>query len=383
MKIGIITFHRANNYGAVLQTCAIAQILKNMGCAAEIIDYRKSVIERFYLPSEMPKLRKNLLLWLRLFCRWKRNSKAVSARNKNFDLFRCRYLSMSESCCEGHVNKSLLERKYDIIVTGSDQIWSASITKGIDEMYCYQRVSRECMVISYAASIGDVNDIFGHEERLKEILKYYDAVSVRENSLYQILKKEGISCALAVDPTLLIGTAYWMQWVREREDKSNPYIMYYDAWENETSAELARKIAQQKKMRVYYYNKTLTGIKRGCCVEGEGPEGFVNHIFHAEMVVSSSFHAICFAILFQKQFFAVLTSDTDCRVKDLLDKLQLSDRIIRNIRESNEEEMYRTIDYKAVYEILDEWKKESMTFLRECLDICLKREKQGNTGRVK
>ena len=46
--IGIITFHRAVNYGAVLQCFALQQALDNIGAENEVIDYRCEFIEKHY-----------------------------------------------------------------------------------------------------------------------------------------------------------------------------------------------------------------------------------------------------------------------------------------------------------------------------------------------
>ena len=48
MKIGIITFNSAHNYGAVLQVWALQEKLKNEGHQMEVINYRIPAIDNLY-----------------------------------------------------------------------------------------------------------------------------------------------------------------------------------------------------------------------------------------------------------------------------------------------------------------------------------------------
>ena len=48
MKVGILTFHRAHNFGAMLQCYALQEYLTKKGLNVEVIDYRQPYIETLY-----------------------------------------------------------------------------------------------------------------------------------------------------------------------------------------------------------------------------------------------------------------------------------------------------------------------------------------------
>ena len=159
MKIGILTYHRALNYGAVLQCMSLYLTLKGMGHDVEIIDYRPAAIEKY-----------------RMFFRWKDFVQSVGVLGK------LRYLG---SCCsligsrkktvrkfDGFIAENLkvshlvtstkdVPDDYDVIFFGSDQIWNPSLNEGIDNVYLGHFPKHHAKLFSYAVSIGRLDLIEG------------------------------------------------------------------------------------------------------------------------------------------------------------------------------------------------------------------------------
>ena len=137
MKIGIITFHRADNYGALLQTYGLQEAVRKLGHDVEIIDYRCDAIENAYVYKKIPKLRKKIVKWL--FDLLIRNPKKNNKRDR-CQSFRKKYLHMTDSVKTIEERKTI-QKSFDVIITGSDQIWNSKITKGKDDWYCFKQDS--------------------------------------------------------------------------------------------------------------------------------------------------------------------------------------------------------------------------------------------------
>ena len=196
MKYGILTFHRAANYGAVLQAYALRQSLLSMGHEAEFLDYRCIPVERVHSPLYFrycSGLRERLKQFLRSPVKWK--------KRVVFNRFLYRALDVDGA---ERLDKDALEAlpagKYDVLLTGSDQIWNPYLTCG-DTTYLLDFAPEGTIRASYAASFG-VSRI--PEERIpvyQELLKQYDRITVREESGLACLREMGLTGRTALDPT--------------------------------------------------------------------------------------------------------------------------------------------------------------------------------------
>lgn len=54
MKIGILTYHRSHNYGALLQGIALREVLKRMGHEVTFIDYWPAYHRHMYALFSFP-----------------------------------------------------------------------------------------------------------------------------------------------------------------------------------------------------------------------------------------------------------------------------------------------------------------------------------------
>lgn len=370
MKVGILTFHRADNYGAVLQTYALYSQCMVMGCDTEIIDYRCKAIENAYLQHLFPRLRKNLFRWCIDVVEFLRFGRTWGEKKNRFEAFR-KLFPMSSSYYNS-ADKFAFEEKYDCIITGSDQIWNTGILNNkLDEWYCYRKeTSSRVRVISYAASVGSLSRFQEKFDVFNTILSGYDAISVRESEVQAFLEEKlNRKVHTVLDPTLLVDKQLWLNLISEESIRHDKYMVYYDVEQNELSRQVAGDIARQEKYTVIKFSRIKSPLVETVYLGDAGPLDFLNGIYGAECIVTSSFHAVVFSILFQKKFIAVLHPITGERVKSLLLNLGLENRIVYENNENIMEIMNQPIDYASIELRLMELRKTSISYLRDALGI--------------
>jgi hypothetical protein len=366
MRIGILTFHCAHNYGAVLQAYALREELKLMGYDVEFVNYQPEyllspysidIIKGYknYKPSSffstIKYIGSEIILFRRRFIRyWKFNKfikKKLSIRTKPIK------------------NVVEIDKDYDAYIFGSDQIWNLSITKGFDDIFWGNFiVKKNAKKISYAASM-DTEKIQEYA-LIKSRLSNFDYLSVRENQLKNLLQPlcyKEINTVL--DPTLLVSPQTWNSFIKKPNIKKK-YVLVYQVRETPQTLRIANEIASQIGGVVIRLVAFFNSWKYGKNLhQSEGPEEFVNWIKYAECVVTTSFHGTAFSIIFNKPFYTLKLSDgSDSRAKNLLIKFNLSDRFI-----SPESNINLTdIDYTNVNSKLNELRSLSKSFLINSLD---------------
>lgn len=370
MKVGILTFHRADNYGAVLQTYALYAQCCAMGYDVKVIDYRCNAIERAYPPIKFPKLRKNMYQWCIDAINYLRFGNAWKDKAGKFDLFRALF-QMSSSYYDT-ASKNKVEKEFDYIITGSDQIWSVdTLDKKIDYWYCYKKeFAHPVKVISYAASAGSLSRFKETFCEFEPVLSEYDALSVREEGVQGFLEeKMQRKVYTVVDPTLLVDRQLWLQMIEGSANRCDNYLVYYDVAQNRLSRNIAKAIAKHNQYSVVKFNQIKSPTHKTEYLSDAGPIDFLNSIYNARCVVTSSFHATVFSILYHKQFVAALHPTTGERVKSLLTKLGLADRIVYEYNDNVTELMNQPIDYAPVDLKLSKLREESIDFLKAALSL--------------
>ena len=363
-KIGITTFHRAHNYGAVLQAYALKKALEKENNQVEFIDYISDDMEKMYKVIKISK--KNMYTRVKSFIAAIAYFGKNKSRYNNFNKFIDKNFKMT------HKYSSIEELKKDpptedIYITGSDQVWNPEITGGLSDIYTLNFGSDRINRVSYAASIG--NNSLGKEDYQGKLSKL-NYISVREetakNLLQPIINKP---IKVVVDPTLLIDSKEWEEEFDLKDNEKEPYILTYHVAEypeyvkiiNELSRKTGLKVITFEKRKKKNYNNILR------CAYADGPEEFVRLIKNAKYVVTTSFHATVFSVIFHKKLFVVPHNSTGSRMIDLLNKLGLQDRIYYSLEEFKNCDYDREINYKKVEEKLSKEREESLIFLKNAL----------------
>ena len=367
MKIGILTYQRAENYGALLQAYALKTYLERQGNLVEIIDYWPQYHENYFKIFSIDTLislsfrgKVAYIIYTVFSLGW------LIKRKRNFQYFMYRYLNLSKSI---KYRSSDICSDYDLVIYGSDQIWRKQNLRGCrgyDPWYFGNDNVRSLRKITYAASMGVLN--MTEEDRLfmSKMLENFVNLSVRERDLQQVLLSLDRKSILVLDPVFLMNRVDWKKIIpRNNRFSKQKYILFYNLLLTRESVQLAEKVAAHYGYEIREIYKGRDWKHRGKrYVKTAGVEEFLLLIQDAEFVVSNSFHGVAMSIIFEKSFYAVGMGIRSERVLTLLTSLGIEDRYITDINAINYNSF---VDYVSVNELLDKLRDGSKVFLWDSL----------------
>lgn len=368
MKICTITCHDVYNHGASLQAYGLMKYLTNCGHDVEIIDYKPDYLSNHYnlWSINNPKWEKNMLtkvlyLILKIPFRIRERNKKIA-----FDNFTSKFLKITKSRYTSNEDLKKNTPHADAYLCGSDQIWNCLHKNGKDPSFYLDFVPDEKIKASYAASFATDTISDAYKPVVKERVERLDAVGIREKSGVEILHSLNIHEAVhVVDPVFLLDKEDWDP-IGTRGFKEN-YILIYDFDSSHLIKKMAMEIAKEKGYKIYtihsgklkYADKYFTL---------DGPETFVSLVKNAQFVISNSFHAAVFSVLYERQFAIVnRTEAINTRMRDLLEDLKLNDRFVDE--NYNLKQLLRSIKYKESKNILNEKIRFSKNYLQGVLSI--------------
>lgn len=365
IKIKIITCHNVYNAGASLQSYALQKYLRDHGHDVEIIDYRPDYLARHYSLTAInnPKFDKPLLRELYILLKLKTRIKALKSKKKeNFDKFTELFLKTTNiryKSCED------LKRKCpeaDLYIAGSDQIWNPLFQNGKDPAFFLDFVSNGGKRASYAASFAVESISKEDEERDKQFLKAFDYISVRENSALKILDSLGFAAELVCDPVFLLDSEEWEKMLIPFKADRN-YIFMYDFDSNAKILQMIKEYARKHNLEII----SAFPIEGGKWISNIGPREFLGVIKGAKLVVSNSFHATAFSIIFQIPFLVFDRKEQiNTRMRDLMKHLGVNEKM----RITPEYELPPIeYDWNSIEEKKKQFVNESKEFLRKCIKI--------------
>ncbi len=327
-RAAVITFHRALNYGAILQAFALENILEEIGVHADIIDYRCPHMERIYRPFDV-RYCKTLSAGAKKCIK----SFGLIKKRHNFNEFTKKYLTVTEKC---RTKKDLQKAAsgFETIITGSDQVFNPDAVGG-DFSYFLDFADPDVKKIAYAASIGYDSFPQKYKSKCIEHLKSFESVSVREKSMCEsVAELTDKTVENVLDPTLLLSSSKWINIAKKPHNLPDKYILVYMMEGCKYTIEKARALADGKDCKLVLINPTLR--QRLTCKDfimyiAASPEEFVGMFAEAEAVVTNSFHGVAFSLIFKKEFYAEASNaEKSSRITDLLELFDLSDRLLPN-----------------------------------------------------
>ncbi len=360
-KIGILTFHHTLNYGAALQSFALCFKLRSMGYFAEIIDYRCDAIEKEYFSGILSSN-----ISIKSFIKKILSFYFIKKREAEFTSF-------LKDLCSGEVynkdNVNLLNRKYDVFISGSDQVWNLELSN-YDWTYFLDFVTDKRKV-SYAASFGDKILNQKNYELIKRYIMSFDGVSVREDSALDFLKNIGVEkeCEQVLDPTFLLTKEEWIKYCYkiEKGKMDDEYILIYAQGRPEYGIEFAKKLKNKYKCKIiiiHGYAQVFLGMKN---IRGASIEKFLNLIYNAKYVVTTSFHGMALSIIMHKSFFYEIKNhkgNINTRLDSLAKLLELENR---RLGASTDIDNICEIDWNFVDGILNQEREKALKYLqRNC-----------------
>lgn len=327
-----------------MQGYALAQFLRNNGFDAEIINYQPEYLTSVY--SIFPTLNLPRGDFLKKIKRLVRYAASITrsflllpwlyARKKAFSNFIDNNIALSG---KPFARISEFNKHYDVIIFGSDQIWSLEHNHEDPVFFGDVQFFKSSRKIAYAASAGRAKGLFGNI-LFKNGLKDFYAISAREEELSNIVRSLGMECDTVIDPTFLLTACDWSNLCGDKKHKEK-YILIYEVSKSDILEKIARKISKKtgaKIIRVWAgYRKDATPFSFKMSA---GPLQFLSLIKNAFCVITTSFHGVAFSTIFQRDFYFVSAGSPDeNRITQLLSTAGLLDRILTS--ES-------PVDFKAV-----------------------------------
>jgi len=361
MKIGVLTYHDASNYGACLQAQASIASIEKYNSDVELIDYKNSYRSGIYDPNQriiksfQKKKYKELFLYLISYL-------GVVLRNKSFQLYRNRYFKISKNTSFNDEELNLNTQKYDIIISGSDQVWNPN-NNGFDLNYLLKFANSNQRKVSFSSSMTIQNLSDDIKDDYIRLLNKFDYLSVRElstvNILEQYLNNEIIE---TLDPVLLHGVKYWDRFVSESIKYTN-YDLHYVNNSSYFQNPLLKKrdiinIGSFKIVDIFRFKFKIKNHY--------GPGEFIYLIKNATTVFTTSFHAVIMCLIYNKPFFVHLTGNKgrDSRITNLLEKFDLLNCAIYN---SKSIDINNKPDFSTFNEKIEGLRKLTDHFLEDSL----------------
>ena len=307
MKTGIITFHKANNLGAVLQAYALQKKVSSItNTETEIIDYDNGSFKE----SSGSKSVKGIL-----------KSVYYIIKNHGFEKFRKNYLSLSDRYTRQNISEC--NKIYDTIICGSDQIWNLGCSD-FDYNYFLEFADTSIKKIAYAASLGTYRYTDDERKKVFELIKDFRLVSIREESSLDEFDCCNKDIEITPDPVFLLTQQEWHNIIPKRQT-SKKYVLVYLIQDDVNVMRSAQKYAQENDCVIISNKKSLKFMLNN------SPEKFLSWIKYADAVFTNSFHGTAFSLIFGKKLGAdieIKDGKTNNRVLSVLDATGNKDCII-------------------------------------------------------
>lgn len=369
-KVGILTFFRPLNYGAVLQAYALSTFIKNrFGYDVELIDFRVPRVEycrKLFRPKEYVELvgqPKQLVKRIGADLVYAKTNKR---RKCHFDSFIERYLNVSKETYWSEEDLKQKARVYDVYISGSDLVWNPEMAEGVNSVFFHSYVTDNTKIkLSYAASVGVTSLPESVLENYAKWMLNLDYVSVRERSsvdLLQSICRKTIENVL--DPVLLTTEEDWAELIKGGKIIKQKYVLAFMLEYSRVLIETVKEIAAENNCQIITLDQRNYYKDSNVSLEWEAdPETFLSLVKNASYVVTNSFHGCAFSLIFHKELWCIPHTTRGIRMTELLSTLDLQSRIVGKDWTYSETE----IEYELVEEKLSPLRARSVDFLIKAL----------------
>lgn len=360
MKIGIITYHKSHNYGALLQAIALRIKLIQMGHEVYFIDYwplyHKQLYD-FFSVKEMFNygIKDAIKYGGKIILSYKKREKRIAS-----------FMQFIEEFIQPYCVDYSTTDKFDIIIYGSDQIWrkQPELSNNFDPVYFADNILKANKHIAYAASMGNMNLNPKDYEFLKEKVAKFSNISVREEKLKVIMKEVGINSPLVLDPTLLLTNDIWEQIFPIKNVMNERYVLYYRLLRNSFNEKQVADFAQKLGCKLLILEGRPRPTMKKDTISSANPIEFISLIKYADFIFTSSYHGMVFSLIFHKQFFASFSENSE-RAKSILTSLELNNHLIPH--KSDIPTHIERIEYTSIDLKINSMRKSSEEFLNESI----------------
>ena len=369
MKIGVLTLPLHNNFGGILQAYALQRVLKSLGYNAVLIDKPKYIsfgpwYKRYliYVKRALQKylMRKDIVVRADVEHNWV--PKIIA---KHTDKFIDKYIKRIFTKDFSNVKKE----DFDALIVGSDQIWRPKyFFSAIENAYLDFAKEWNIKRIAYAASFGTEEWEYTEEQTAKcaKLVKGFDAVSVRESSAVELChEKFGVDAQHILDPTMLLSKEDYIKlFEKAGTNKSDGNLFCYILDENTEKKTMIDSLSKETGLTTFYVNSRYEDPNAPLEERIQQPvEKWLRSFYDAEFVITDSFHACVFSIIFNKPFIVYGNKERGlARFESLLKIFALEERIVTSLNDIDKI-INKPIDWDTVNRKHKEWKEKSISFL--------------------
>lgn len=363
MKTITTTYYFGTNYGATLQAYALQQTIKSLGHENEILDI-VSVPEKAkgdFSPIQLIKK------WYIRYLSFKRRRQCAILRqhfadfHKRYMEFTRKYASMDELRSDP---KSL---EYDCLITGSDQVWNLRTKPDFVDSRLLLFGSKSSRRFSYAASLEELNYTEEQKDRVKEALRHFNGISLREESARVYIESfTGLKCERIIDPVFLLSKEDWTKLARNPRIQG-PYILCYQVLRNTRMEEVAYRLKEATGYPIVSIcNSSIRWIRADYTFFDVSIEEFLGFYSHAAFIVSASFHGVAMGLVFEKPVYAMVKNIRADRIRNLMNIMNLQSYIV--VQDTKDEIVeYDRVKIEQMKAIIEEEREKGIDFLRKML----------------
>lgn len=374
MKIGILTLPLHTNYGGILQAYALQTVLERMG--HEVV-----IFNRYGAPT-LPPFPKNLYYYSLRFIKKILGKPNIIIRKEYLirreypvvTKYPQRFIDQFLHCYWIDKICDIEKSEVDAIIVGSDQVWRPRYFAEMwhtspSNSFLLFAESLNIKRYAYAASFGV--DEWEYSQNIADELKFaakkFDAISVREKTGVELCEKYlGVSADLVLDPTMLLTKEDYIKLINKCSQPSSQGDMFcYILDSTIEKEELIDRISRKKHLTPFYVK--AKGIEKTSSIEErihKPVEAWLRGFYDAKFVVTDSFHACVFSILFEKPFIVIGNKGRGItRFSSLLELFSLENHLIDSVSDYNPDIDYKIPETTRI--LLEEWRKKSISFLKE------------------
>ena len=358
MKVAVLTFQNAVNYGAVLQAYSLQEALKTLGHDAQILDYRCDYLDR----------KKYLVQGAGIVKKLKHSVKSLMVGSKNdvFNAFRNERFALTRSYDRHSIGDSMLE--FDACVVGSDQVWNPSLTN-FDQTY-FLDFAQGKKRVSYAASMGAASFDEATVEKMVCLVRAFDGVSVRECSAKDLLVSGGVpaeSVEVVLDPVFLHNKDFWKGLAQHPARLDGEFVLVYAL--GDVGQVIKTATLSYPGKRIICVSNSVKRFDGAEMVMDFSPEEFLWALDNASAVVTNSFHGFALSLLMERNVhFCLNKADVQDRSSRLVDLAKLFNvEFLSCTPGKTIENLDAAPDYERVEKLIQAEHKRSLEFLKNHL----------------
>lgn len=381
-KVGIVTlYHDNHNFGGLLQAYALPVALERyLGISAEQIDY-------VFKYQEQPKTKgtmslRSIIYYIGYVFFTKLEKKNLQKRKQAFEEF-IKFIPHSNHSYEFDTISQSLDI-YTEFICGGDQIWNdcqqINWYRNEDSIvFTLQFVPENVIKISYAPSMAVLGLTDEYKKNFRKGVNRLDAISLRERRALPVLQElTDKPLSVTVDPVLLLEKDDWMKIIRYPQ-VGQKYILCYLLGDSLAQRKAVKIYSSKIKCKILTFPHILKNAVRKCdLLLGDihdytsGPCDFLGLIDNAEIVITDSFHACVFAMIFQKPFVVFerdiigAKENMNSRIYDFLEEYHLEKQLVTAEVLMNMNKIPK-VDFTYAHEHWKERREESLEFLENAL----------------